>query len=195
MQGPRRAAFPPARPQGPPPGRSPAPTPARDRRPARPAAACGVDTPRPAPSDAPAPLSSTARTPRARLRQRRAYPEPHGCPPRRSGGCGGKAYAGALAPGAPPLRARRPPGAPGASRGLTGAGPARRSSGPSSDGKWRALLLLLMDGGATPATRGVSRNYFQGPLLHPLRSSRSGQAAGGTYQTWEAGRAFPRGDQ
>lgn len=83
---------------------------------------------------------------------------------------------------------RRPPA-------LTGAGPARRSSGPSSDGKWRALLLLLMDGGATPATRGVSRNCFQGPRPHPLSSSRCGQAARSAYQTREAGRGRPPGDQ
>lgn len=197
---PQPAATPPS----PPPGRRARPRAAPRRQlpraagppaPPRPSGAAGR---RPAPGDAPPSLSCAARAPRVRLRQRRAYPEPRGRPPRRG------AYTGALAPPHPPgpraraaprsphLRARRPPGAP---RGLTGAGPARRSSGPSSDGKWRALLLLLMDGGATPATRGVSRNCFQGPLLHPLRNSRSGRAAGGSYETWEAGRAVLPGDQ
>lgn len=131
---------------------------------------------------APAPLRSAAPAPRARPRPRRACPQP--APP-------------ALSPG-PRRRARRGHGAPllrGAAAALTGAGPARRSSGPSSDGKWRALLLLLMDGGATPAARGVSRNCFQGPLPRPLRSPRSGRAASGANEMREAGRANPPGGQ
>lgn len=167
-------------------GPAPRPLPgasSRRCRPARPTAAGTQRRPRPAllrGASAPGPPPPAPGLAGAR-----------GRPPRR------EACPEALDPGrgAPPPPREAAPGAPHAPRGLTGAGPARRSSGPSSDGKWRALLLLLMDGGATPATRGVSRNCFQGPLLHPLRASRSQRAGGGAYEKREAGRAVPPGDQ
>lgn len=184
-QGPLRVGRPP------PPGRRTRPQAAPGPAPARgPPAPRRPPSGRAAPYDAPTPRSDAARAPRARLRPRRAYPESTAALP----------AAGPTRERSPPAaehphRARGLPGAPIASRGLTGAGPARRSSGPSSDGKWRALLLLLMDGGATPATRGVSRNCFQGPLLHPLRTSRSERAVSPTYRKREAEPAVTLGDQ